>query len=126
MKSNRRSGTKPEVMLAKLLRRKLVRSKLAGSPDFVYPRAKLAVFVNGCFWHRCPIHGTTLPRTHTAFWRRKFARNVERDKLNREELQSMGWEVIEIWEHEVKANPRACAERVLAEVRTRRRALALD
>jgi DNA mismatch endonuclease (patch repair protein) len=126
MQSNRGLGTKPELTLGRLLRRKILRSKLPGSPDFVYPRAKLAVFVHGCWWHRCPVDNLPKPKTHAAFWRRKFARNVERDRLNREELQSMGWEVIEIWEHEVKANPRACAERVLAEVRTRRRALALD
>jgi DNA mismatch endonuclease (patch repair protein) len=126
MRSNRRSGTRPELVLSRLLRKRILRNSLPGNPDFVYPRARLAVFVHGCFWHKCPVDALPLPKTHAAFWKRKFARNVERDRLNREELQSMGWKVIEIWEHEVKANPRACADRVLAEVRTQRRARALD
>jgi DNA mismatch endonuclease, patch repair protein len=126
MKSNRGSGTRPELVLSKLLRRKLTRNNLPGRPDFVYRQQMVAVFVQGCFWHRCPVDSRSLPKTHTAFWRRKFARNVERDRLNREELESMGWKVIEIWEHEVKANPRSCTERILAEVRTRGSVPALD
>ena len=105
MKSNRASGTKPEVVLAKLLRRKLVRSGLLGRPDFVYPRQKVAVFVNGCFWHRCPVCDLSLPQTNADFWRRKFERNVERDRLNREELEAMDWQVIIVWEHELKESP---------------------
>lgn len=112
MKSNRRSGTKPELLLARLLRMKITHSRLPGSPDFVYRRAKLAVFVHGCFWHRCPVHGKTLPKTHAAFWRRKFERNVERDRLNREELEAIGWRVLVVWEHELREDPRRCARRV--------------
>jgi DNA mismatch endonuclease, patch repair protein len=126
MKSNKRSGTRPEVVLSRLLRKKLTVSALPGRPEFVYSRPRVAVFVHGCFWHRCPVDDLPLPKTHTAFWRRKFARNVERDRLNREELESMGWKVIEIWEHEVKANPRSCTEQILAEVRARGRTPALD
>lgn len=126
MKSNKGSGTRPELILARLLRKRLTRSKLPGRPDFAYPREKVAVFVHGCWWHRCPRENFPLPKTHTAFWKRKFARNVERDRLNREELESMGWKVIEIWEHEVKANPRGCAERIRAEVRTHGRVRPLD
>ena len=118
MKSNKGRGTSPELVLSRLLRRDLADTQLPGRPDFVYPRAKLAVFVHGCFWHRCPADNPPLPKTHRAFWRRKFARNVERDRLNREELESLGWKVIEIWEHEVKSNPRDCAKRIQEEVRT--------
>lgn len=113
MRSNRAKGTGPELVLSRELGRKLMKSTLPGSPDFVYPSAKLAVFVQGCFWHGCPKHYKP-PKTHAAFWRRKFARNVERDRLNREELQSMGWKVMEIWEHEVKDDPKASAEKVFA------------
>ena len=112
--------------LSRLLRKKLAHNNLPGSPDIAYRKEKVALFVHGCFWHRCPIHGTKIPSTHSAFWRRKFARNVERDRLNREELESMGWKVIEIWEHEVKADPRGCAERIRAEVRTRSRVRPLE
>jgi DNA mismatch endonuclease, patch repair protein len=126
MKANRRSGTIPEISFSRLLRKKLTANSLPGQPDFIYRKSKVAVFIHGCFWHRCPVHSMALPKTHTAFWKRKFARNVERDRLNREELESTGWKVIEIWEHDVKANPRGCAKRVLTEVRERRTTLALD
>ena len=99
-------------MLAKLLHKRLGANHLPGNPDFVFKRSKVAVFVQGCFWHRCPVHGIRLPKTHPAFWRRKFERNVERDKLNRTELESMGWKVIEVWEHEVVVNPYAVAKRI--------------
>lgn len=112
MKSNKAIGTSPELALSRLLRKRLVRSDLPGSPDIVYPKQKVAVFVHGCFWHRCPIHAKGFPKTHTAFWRRKFERNVERDRLNRRELESMGWTVLEIWEHEVKEDPAAVAGRI--------------
>ena len=113
-------------MLSRLLRKKLTVNALPGRPDFVYRRSRVAVFVHGCFWHRCPVDSLPLPRIHAAFWRRKFARNVERDRLNREELESMGWKVFEIWEHEVKTDPRDCAERIREEVRTQDKVQALD
>ncbi|MDG6921108.1 MAG: very short patch repair endonuclease [Nitrososphaerota archaeon] len=112
MRSNRGSGTKPELALSRLLRKKIMKTGLPGSPDFVYPRSKLAVFVHGCFWHRCPIHAKSLPKVHTAFWRRKFERNKERDRLNREELRSLGWRVIEIWEHEIREDPQSVAAKI--------------
>ncbi len=117
MRSNVASGTRPELLLAKYLRKRLRKTDLVGRPDFAYPKQKVAVFVHGCFWHRCPVDASPVPRTNAAFWRRKFARNVERDRLNREELRSMGWKVVELWEHEVRSDPRACAERVLSQVR---------
>lgn len=116
MKSNKASGTRPELILARALRKKITRSHLPGSPDFVYSGAKLAVFVHGCFWHRCPIHAKRFPRTHTAFWRRKFERNVERDRLNRADLEALGWRVLVVWEHELREDPSACAIRVKAAV----------
>lgn len=112
MKSNRRSGTKPELILSRLLRKKLVSNNLPGQPDFIYPRARVAIFVQGCFWHRCPIHGRTIPRTNTEFWQRKFNRNEERDRLNKEELEAMGWRVLVVWEHEIKENRYRVAERI--------------
>lgn len=115
MRSNRALGTMPELTLARLLRRKLVSNNLPGRPDIVYARSKVAVFVHGCFWHRCPVCDLGLPKTNTEFWRRKFERNVERDKLNRMELESMGWKVLEVWEHEVKQGPRLVAARIRRE-----------
>jgi DNA mismatch endonuclease (patch repair protein) len=112
MRSNKGSGTEPELTLARLLRKKLTRSKLPGSPDFVYPRAKLAVFVHGDWWHRNPALNLPLPKKHRAFWSRKFARNVERDRLVREELEATGWQVLVVWEHEVSEDAVAVARRI--------------
>lgn len=112
MKSNRGSGTMPELTLGRLLRKRLVSSALPGKPDFVYASSKLVVFVHGCFWHRCPVCDLPLPKTNRDFWRRKFERNVERDRIDRLELEAMGWKVLEIWEHEIKENPTGCAKQV--------------
>lgn len=118
MKSNKSSGTKPELILSKLLQKRPARTTLPGRPDFAYRNDRLAVFVHGCFWHRCPTCNLPLPKTNSAFWNRKFARNVERDALNKEELESMDWRVLVIWEHELKENPSDCALRVKEALKT--------
>ena len=71
-----------------------------GKPDFVFPKLHLAVFVDGCFWHGCPIHATK-PRNNAGFWRRKFARNKARDRLVTRTLRKNGWRVLRLWEHEL-------------------------
>ena len=114
MRANRGFGTRPEQMLAHALRKKLSRADLPGTPDIVYMREKLAVFVHGCFWHRCPRCNLPLPRTHRAYWQRKFERNVERDNLVRKELERVGWRVYVAWEHEVSANPRRIVMQIRA------------
>lgn len=68
-------------------------------PDIVFTRKKVAVFIDGCFWHCCPAHGSR-PSVNQSYWSPKLARNVERDKQNTEQLQAAGWRVIRIWEHE--------------------------
>jgi DNA mismatch endonuclease (patch repair protein) len=73
-------------------------------PDFVFTARRLAVFVDGCFWHGCPRHGTR-PRGNAAFWRAKFRRNRERDRRDTRNLRRAGWKVLRLWEHELK--PRA-------------------
>lgn len=82
------------------------------SPDFVFRRERVAVMVNGCFWHSCPIHGS-IPKSNEEFWRLKLSRNKFRDKRNERELKAMGWFVVNIWEHSVRRNPELCAESVL-------------
>lgn len=72
-----------------------------GHPDFVFPALKLAVFVDGCFWHGCPIHGTR-PKQNAAFWKKKFAANRTRDRLVTRTLRARGWRVIRIWEHALR------------------------
>lgn len=74
---------------------------LLGSPDFVFPAARAAVFVDGCFWHGCPIHGT-IPKTNRRFWREKIARNIARDKKISRRLRRDGWHVFRFWEHDLK------------------------
>lgn len=71
-----------------------------GKPDFVFPKLRLAVFVDGCFWHACPLHATK-PRNHAAFWRKKLAANQARDRKVNRTLRAAGWRVLRIWEHEL-------------------------
>ncbi|NBV22498.1 MAG: very short patch repair endonuclease [Proteobacteria bacterium] len=76
-------------------------SRLAVRPDFVFPKLRLAVFVDGCFWHGCPRHGTQ-PKGNGAFWRKKLAANVARDRRVNRALRRSGWRVLRIWEHALK------------------------
>ena len=75
--------------------------KLAGRPDFLFRRERLAVFVDGCFWHCCPHHGT-LPVSRRQFWARKLEANKLRDRFVNSSLRSQGWYVFRIWEHELR------------------------
>jgi DNA mismatch endonuclease (patch repair protein) len=81
------------------------------TPDFVFPREKVAVFVDGCFWHACPRHGTK-PRSQNRYWRLKLEGNVRRDHRVNKALRSRGWRVVRIWEHSVVNDSLKCARRV--------------
>lgn len=81
-----------------------------GRPDFVFPRARLAVFVDGCFWHGCPKHGRN-PGTNQKYWLPKLRRNKERDAAVARQLSRAGWSVIRLWEHHL-ANPDAVSRRI--------------
>lgn len=70
-------------------------------PDFVFPKLRLAVFVDGCFWHACPLHGTK-PKGNAAFWRRKFVANRARDRRVNRALRKASWRVLRIWEHTLR------------------------
>lgn len=67
--------------------------------DFVFPKQRMCVFVDGCFWHRCPNH-FELPKSNVAWWREKIAATVERDRRQAEELRRFGWTVLRVWEHD--------------------------
>lgn len=69
-------------------------------PDFVFRKVRLALFVDGCFWHGCPKHATQ-PKGNAAFWRKKFAANQARDRLVTRTLRRSGWRVLRVWEHEL-------------------------
>jgi DNA mismatch endonuclease (patch repair protein) len=71
-----------------------------GRPDFVFAKARVAVFVDGCFWHGCPKH-SSVPATNRAFWLRKLTANSVRDLLVNRTLRGLGWRVVRIWEHEL-------------------------
>jgi DNA mismatch endonuclease (patch repair protein) len=89
-------------------------NRLPGTPDFVFPDSSTVAFVYGCFWHRCPYCRPTLPKTHRAFWKRKFELNVERDRRKRRLLRQLGWRVVEIWECKLKQNSARETRRLLA------------
>jgi DNA mismatch endonuclease (patch repair protein) len=85
-------------------------SKLPGKPDFVFPAQRLALFVDGCYWHGCPRHYRR-PKTNRAFWDAKIARNRQRDREVTRHLRAKGWRVLRIWEHALarKHEPRTVA-----------------
>lgn len=97
--------TKPELSLRRALWRRGYRYRLRypvpGKPDLVFPGPRVAVFVDGCFWHGCPVHGTT-PASNTAFWNEKLSRNESRDREVTRELLETGWTVLRFWEHHVE------------------------
>jgi DNA mismatch endonuclease, patch repair protein len=100
-----RGNKDTEVALAKLFRRQKItgwrrNQKVFGKPDFVFPKLKLALFVDGCFWHGCPKHETK-PKSNRAFWNRKFSANKNRDILVTRTLRRAAWRVLRIWEHEL-------------------------
>lgn len=88
---------------------------LRRTADIVFTRRRVAVFVDGCFWHACPDHGT-VPKTNADWWTAKLARNIQRDQETNEQLAAAGWHVVRVWEHE---DPRAAAHRIEALVRIR-------
>lgn len=107
MRANRRADTGPERALRSELHRlglrfrKDLRLRFAGSsvrPDIVFTKARIAVFVDGCFWHQCPEHGR-MPKANRDYWMPKLMRNVERDRANDAALVDNGWTVLRFFEH---------------------------
>lgn len=89
---------------------------LRRTADLLFPGPRVAVFVDGCFWHMCPEHGNT-PKANRDWWRAKLERNVERDRDTDAQLREAGWEVIRIWEHELRSNVTGVADHVERTVR---------
>lgn len=108
-RGNKKADTRPELAIRSLLhaygyrfrKNYLVRllNQRAVRPDIVFTRRKVAVFVDGCFWHCCPEHGTA-PRSNSSYWQQKLKGNVERDRKNDCALVAAGWTVVRVWEHE--------------------------
>lgn len=107
MSRNRGRDTKPEIRLRKACwaigMRYTLNAKLLGRPDFIFPVKKVAVFVDGCFWHGCPEHYQA-PITRADFWRTKIEKNRARDRHVTDELRAQGWTVVRIWEHVVRSD----------------------
>lgn len=101
----RSKDTSPELILRKALwnrgYRYRIHYKLPGTPDIVFIGKKVAVFIDGCFWHKCP-KCYVEPKSNLEYWLPKLERNAEKDKMNNDALGKKGWNVIRIWEHEIK------------------------
>lgn len=87
-----------------------LKAKLSGKPDLFFSKQKIAVFIDGCFWHKCP-HCFVKPKSKIDYWDKKIERNVERDKEITQKLYNDGIEVVRFWEHEVKKNLDDCVKR---------------
>jgi DNA mismatch endonuclease (patch repair protein) len=82
-------------------------------PDIVFPTPRVAVFIDGCFWHCCPEHGS-LPATNTSYWLPKLKANAKRDRMHSRLLRESGWKVLRFWEHESPAEVAIAVERAVA------------
>jgi DNA mismatch endonuclease, patch repair protein len=112
----RARDTGPELRLRKALARMGVRGyrlnyKLTGKPDLVFVGKRLAVFIDGCFWHKCPMHFVR-PETRTEFWMNKIEGNVRRDRRVNEQLRETGWHVLRFWEHEIREDPERAVRQI--------------
>ena len=113
----RGKDTQPELLLRKSLWangfRYRLKSKLPGKPDIVFPIKRIAIFVDGCFWHGCPVHSQR-PATNTRIWEEKLNNNIQRDEKVNRELAELGWVVLRFWEHEIKQELPAVTEKIAA------------
>jgi DNA mismatch endonuclease, patch repair protein len=118
MSANKGKNTHPELMLRKTIWNagikgyRLHEKGIPGRPDLVFTRHKLALFVHGCFWHRCPYCDLPMPKSNTAFWVNKFSKNIERDRQKEQALLQQGWKVITIWECEIKRDADAIVRKL--------------
>ncbi len=126
MRATPQRDTVPELALRRAVHALGLRYRVNAAPshsmprrraDLVFSSARVAVFLDGCYWHGCPIHGET-PHANRDWWRQKIDRNRERDLETTKALEREGWEVLRVWEHE---DPHEAAVRVANAVRSRRR-----
>ena len=111
MQGNQPRNTKPEILLRKALWRQGIRGyrlnwrKVLGKPDIAFPGKKVAIFIHGCFWHRCPYCRLPIPKKNRAYWTAKLLGNRYRDLRTRHELRKLGWRVLAIWECQLERHP---------------------
>ena len=123
MKANR-AVSKREVAFRKAVwaagaRGYRVHPKLPGRPDLVFPSLKLAVFVHGCFWHRCAVCELPIPKANRDFWVAKLDENLRRDIVVKVRLVELGWEPLVVWEHEIRPDPVPRASELASQVSQR-------
>lgn len=122
MLANVGRGTSPELALRRALRAAGARGyrlnfRAEGvRPDIAFTRQRVAVFVHGCFWHRCPTCAFPLPRSNREFWLAKFRRNRARDRVKRRQMERGGWRVVEVWEHELREELESAVVRIEREL----------
>jgi DNA mismatch endonuclease, patch repair protein len=118
MSSIKNKNTKPELKLRKALWDNGIKGyrlhwkKAPGRPDIAFPRKKIALFVNGCYWHRCPFCKPLIPRSHSKFWIEKFERNIKRDQIKIDQLKEKGWKSLTIWECQLNDNIMLYVEKI--------------
>lgn len=123
MAAIRSKNTKPELALRAMLRDagatgyRLHAKAIPGKPDVAFTRWRVAVFVDGAFWHGHPDHFN--PSTASSYWREKITRTQQRDRAADAALSELGWSVVRFWDFDVKSKPGECLERVLEALRTR-------
>lgn len=120
----RAKNTKPEIVLRKMLSVNRIKGyrlhyRLMGKPDIVFPKRKIAVFIDGCFWHKCP-RCFIKPVTRKKFWKNKIDSNVKRDRVVNRTLRKKGWKVLRIWEHELK-NEKIVKRKILDKIKNDRK-----
>jgi DNA mismatch endonuclease, patch repair protein len=114
MQANRRNNTQPELLLRRELHSRGLRYRIdyrvlgRFKADIVFPKQRVAIYVDGCFWHACPTHGTRA-KSNAIFWASKLSENVRRDRRTVEALRSDGWRVLRVWEHEA---PSVAADKI--------------
>ncbi len=118
MSSNKAKNSQPEIILRLSLWKmgikgyRLHYKKVPGRPDIAFVSKKIAIFVNGCFWHRCPYCSYDLPKHNAGFWKEKFMTNVRRDKEKTRQLEEMRWKVITLWECQIKKDLENCLKEI--------------
>lgn len=118
MSSIKDRNTKPELAIRKamwnngIMGYRLHWKKAPGKPDIAFPSKKVAIFVNGCYWHRCPNCNPSTPKSNIEFWNNKFQKNVERDKRKVEQLKQLEWKVLILWECQIKKDMDICVNKI--------------
>lgn len=106
-----------EKALGKIFRKMKVKgwrrqnTKIFGKPDFIFNKQRIAIFIDGCFWHGCKEYNS-IPKTNRRFWTDKINKNILRDKLVSKNLKKAGWKVLRVWEHEIRQSPDKCLNKI--------------